>query len=119
MNTCTCCFEDYLVKCNSEIVVNAQLVPNSTYTWVITDKFNRQYSGDITTDGNGFIPAIPITDLPAGLLTEFSGDFTMQFFVSGNNCNPAYFKIAQVTNCIGFTIQAGTREKNNLGCSLD
>lgn len=119
MNTCTCCFEDYLVKCSSEIQVNAQLVPNSTYDWVITDKFNRQYSGSFTTDINGFVPAIPITALPPGLLTEFSGQFTMQFFLQENTCNPAQFKIAQITDCISFTISAGTREKNNLGCSLD
>lgn len=118
MNTCTCCYEDYLVKCSENIIVNAQLVANTAYTWVITDKFNRQYSGAITTDADGLLPAIPITELPAGLLTEFSGDFTLQFFEVGDDCSPAHFKIAQVTTCIEFNIRPGTREKNNLGCEL-
>src|ERR1044072_9876217 len=112
MNTCVCCFNDYLVKCNEDIIVNAQLLPSTSYTWVITDKFNRQYSGSITTDANGIVPAIPITELPAGLLTEFSGEFTLQFFDADNDCSPAQFKIAQVTTCISFTVQPGTREKN-------
>lgn len=117
MNTCTCCFEDYLVKCSTTIQVNAKLDPITDYNWVITDKFNRQYSGAFTTDENGFWN-IPIADLPAGLLTEFSGEFKLQVYVGNTNCAPINFLIAQTTDCINFTISAGTREKNNLGCTF-
>ena len=119
MHTCTCCFEDYLVKCSEDIQVNAQLAPTTDYKWVITDKFERQYEGTITTDADGFVPPILVTELPAGLLTEFSGEFGLQFFAVDDDCAPVHFKIAQVTDCIRFVVRAGTREKNNLGCSFE
>jgi hypothetical protein len=117
MNTCTCCFEDYLVKCGDAIQVNAMLTPATSYTWVITDKFNRQYSGTATTDADGFF-SIQVTDLPPGLLTEFSGEFKLQVYADAEACAPVRFLIAQVSDCINFTISAGTREKNNLGCAF-
>lgn len=113
-NNCTCCFTDYLVKCSTEINVFAKLTASTEYTWVITDKFDRQYSGAFTTDGDGFW-SIPVTELPAGLLTEFSGSFKLQVY-QGENCAPVNFEVMQVTNCIVFDVHAGTREKNNLGC---
>lgn len=117
MNTCTCCFEDYLVKCGETITVNAQLQPNEDYRWVITDKFDRQYEGAFTTDSDGFWQ-IPVSDLPAGLLTEFSGEFKLQVYGIADDCHPVPFKIAQVTDCINFTVRAGTRVKDNLGCTF-
>lgn len=116
MNTCLCCFEDYIVKCGTTIQVNAKLTPATQYTWVITDKFERQYSGDVTTDVDGFF-SIPVEDLPPGLLTEYSGEFKLQVFTA-DACAPEQFKVAQVTDCIRFTISAGNREKNNLGCEF-
>ena len=117
MNTCTCCFTDYLVKCSETINVFAKLSPAATYKWVITDKFNRQYSSDFETDGDGFW-AIPVSSLPAGLLTEFSGEFTLQVFPSLDNCAPVKFQVSQVVDCITFGVRAGTWEKNNLGCEF-
>lgn len=117
MNTCTCCFEDYLVKCGETINVFAKLTANTQYKWVVTDKFNRQYSGNFTTDADGFW-TIPVADLPAGLLTEFSGEFKLQVFPTDDDCAPVKFQIAQVTDCISFTISAGTRVKDNLGCEF-
>ena len=115
MNQCINCFTDYIVKCQDHIQVNAKLEPTTEYIWVIIDKFSRQYRGAFTTDAEGFWQ-IPITDLPAGLLTEFSGEFTLQVFTSDDACAPEKFKIAQVTDCLIFSVAAGTREKNNLGC---
>lgn len=117
INDCTCCFTDYLIKCSTEINVFAKLTPTTDYVWVITDKFNRQYSGEFTTDAEGFW-SIPVADLPAGLLTEFSGSFMLKVYDAADSCSPVRFLIAQETDCINFTISAGTREKNNLGCEF-
>lgn len=114
---CTCCFDDFLVKCEETINVYAKLEVTTEYYWVITDKFNRQYQGQFTTDVDGFW-TIPITDLPAGLLTEFSGSFKLEVFNDPNGCAPVRFLIAQSTDCIMFRVAAGTREKNNLGCEF-
>jgi len=121
MNTCTCCFEDYMVKCNDNINVFARLTALTQYTWVITDKFDRQYSGIFTTDSNGFWQ-IPVEELPAGLLTEFSGSFKLEVYefevYPSTSCKPVKFTIAQEYECIEFTMRAGTRVKDNLGCEF-
>lgn len=117
MSTCTCCFEDYIVKCGVAINVYAKLTPATNYKWVITDKFERQYEGAFTTDADGFW-VITVAELPAGLLTEVSGDFRLQVFAVDENCAPVKFQIAQITDCINFTIHAGTRVKDNLGCEF-
>lgn len=118
---CNNAFEDYLVKCSTEINVFAKLEPNTLYNWVITDKFDRQYSGDFTTDANGFWQ-IDIDDLPEGLLTEFSGIFKLEVYEYSVyptvGCSPIKFKIAQEYDNIIFCLRAGTREKNNLGCEF-
>lgn len=115
--TCTCCFEDYLVKCDEVIRVNTKLDPNTGYKWVITDKFNREYSGQIETNDDGHFD-IPVADLPAGLLTEFSGEFTLQVFAVNAYCGPLRFRMAHEYDCIRFTLRAGTNVKNNLGCEF-
>lgn len=117
MNSCNCCYEDYIVKCGTNINVFAKLTPSTAYKWVITDKFERQYQGDFTTDADGFW-VIPVASLPAGLLTEFSGSFKLQVYAADETCGPVKFQIAQVTDCINFTISAGTRVKDNLGCEF-
>lgn len=113
---CTDCFEDYLVQCNADINVFAQLSPLTTYSWIITDKFDKQYSDDFTTDSDGFWE-IALDDLPDGLLTEFSGEFKLQ--VQDSSCKPVKFKVAQEYDCINFTIKSGTREKHQLGCTFE
>jgi hypothetical protein len=113
-----CCFIDTLAKCETEIQVYAMLEPESWYRWVITDKFDNRYEGEMLTDANGFF-IIPVTDLPAGLLTQYSGSFKLQVFQLYAACNPEKFKVAGVFDCIEFTITGGTFEKNNLGCDFD
>lgn len=113
---CNCCFTDFIAKCNTSLQVYAQLVPLSDYTWVIADKHGNQYEGDFTTDSDGFWE-IPVDQLPSGLLTQYSGEFTLQ--VQDSGCKPVKYKIAQEYDCINFTVRAGTRVKDNLGCSFD
>jgi hypothetical protein len=116
MTTCCTCFTDYIVQCPDEIQVYAQLQPTTMYTWVITDKFGKQWSDSFTTDADGFW-VIPVADLPAGLLTEFSGSFKLE--VIDQSCKPVKFKIAQEYTCIAFSIKGGTRVKDNLGCTFE
>lgn len=117
-NNCDYCFIDYIVQCNEGINVFAKLTPGETYQWVITDKFNKQYSGTFTTDADGFWQ-IPVADLPEGLLTQYSGTFTLQVFADAYACNnPVRFTIAQSYDCITFSVHGGTRIKDSLGCEF-
>lgn len=115
MSNCACCFEDYIAKCNLEIQMYLQLAPLTGYRWVITDKFDKKYEGDFTSDANGFW-VIPVSDLPSGLLTEYSGLFTIEILDSG--CRPVKFKAAQEFYCAQFTVKGGTYEKDTLGCDF-
>jgi hypothetical protein len=115
--TCTCCFEDYIVKCEDHIRVNAKLDPNTGYVWIITDKFNREYSGEIETDNDGYFD-IPVVDLPAGLLTEYSGSFTLQIKAVNAECGIQRFRMTKEYDCINFTVRAGTHVKDFLGCEF-
>lgn len=115
MPECCTCFTDYLAKCNTEITVYAQLSPLTEYTWVITDKFSKKYQGVFTTDSDGFW-TIPVDELPSGLLTEYSGLFSLEVMDSG--CKPVKFKIAQEYSCIDFVVKGGTYEKDTLGCDF-
>ena len=67
---------------------------------------------------DGFF-VIPVADLPAGLLTQYSGKFMLQVYQLYAACNPEKFRVAGVFDCIEFEITGGTFEKNNLGCSFD
>lgn len=115
MPECSTCFTDYLAKCNLNVQVYAQLSPLSDYTWIITDKFGKKYSGLFTTDADGFW-TIPVDQLPPGLLTEYSGLFTLE--VQDSGCKPVKFKLAQEYSCIDFVVKGGTYEKNALGCDF-
>jgi hypothetical protein len=113
---CNNCFQDYLAKCNLAIQVYAQLSPLSDYRWIITDKHGNKYQGEFTTDADGFW-TIPVDELPSGLLTQYSGEFTLQ--VQDAGCKPVKFKVAQEYDCINFTIKGGNYEKDTLGCDFN
>lgn len=114
MENCNCCFTDYLAKCNDEIALNITLPPYMNYKWVITDKHGNKYQGDLNDERT-----IPVSDLPAGLLTQYSGNFTLQIFPdSEQSCGPVTFIVAGQYDCIDFSIKGGTFEKNNLGCEV-
>lgn len=112
---CNNCFQDYLAKCNLNIQVYAQLSPLSDYRWIITDKFGNKYQGEFTTDADGFWQIL-VADLPSGMLTQYSGDFTLQ--VQDPGCKPVKFKAAQEYDCLNFHIKGGNYEKDTLGCNF-
>lgn len=113
---CETAFTDYLAKCETSIDVYAQLSPLTSYTWIITDKHNRKYSAEFTTDGDGFWE-IDVDDLPDGLLTEYGGTFILEVIDSG--CKPVKFKAAGEYTKINFEIFGGTFPKATLGCSFE
>lgn len=115
MSSCSTCFTDYIAKCNLAFTVYAQLAPLTQYTWVIKDKFSNLYQGQFTTDSDGFW-TIPVDELPAGLLTQYSGLFTLEVMDSG--CKPVRMKIAQQYDCIDFVVKGGNYEKDTLGCDF-
>lgn len=110
-------FHDYIVQCSTELQVNALLAPATQYKWVIIGRFG-EYSGYQTTDGNGFF-AIPVADLPDGLLTSYSGEFTLRILDATDECRQHSFKAAKYYDEICFIVKPGIREKNNLGCAFD
>lgn len=112
---CITCYEDYIVKCNDSIRVYALLSPLTDYKWIIEDKFGKEYSGEITTDAEGFFD-IPVAELPSGLLTEYSGSFNL--YIETSVCERVSFLMAKKVNCINFTIKGGTYEKATLGCDF-
>jgi hypothetical protein len=113
--SCNCAFLDYISNCNDAIKVNALLIPARPYTWVVTDKFGKEYSGESISDGEGFI-SIAVTSLPDGFLTEFSGEFKLEIYE--DVCRKAEFKMAKMYDSIRFTVGGGTRIKDNLGCDF-
>lgn len=118
MDNCSCCFTDTLAKCEDIIRVNIIPPPyHEGFRWVVTDKFGNKYQGTLQENVEGYY--IPVTALPDGLLTQYSGEFTLQIFPLGDQtCGPLSFKIAGLFDCISFTITGGTFEKNNLGCEI-
>lgn len=114
--SCKNAFYDFISNCNTDIRVNALLLPATAYTWVITDKFDKQYSGEIITDGDGFF-TIAVADLPNGFLNEFAGTFKLEIFE--DICKKTDFKMAQFYDSIEFGAKAGTRVKDNLGCDFN
>ena len=113
---CNSCFQDYLAKCNLTIQVFAQLSPLTEYIWIITDKFGNLYQGEFMSDADGFWE-IAVADLPPGMLTQYSGNFTLQ--VQDSGCKPVKFKVAQEYDCINFNIKGGNYEKDTLGCDFN
>lgn len=113
MNSCNCCFTDYLAKCETEIVINTTLTPSTTYRLVITDKFDHKYEVTVVAGLTGEL-TIPVEDLPAGMLTQYSGDFLLQIY--DNSCGPIKFKLLGEYDCLTFNIRGGTFVKNEIGC---
>lgn len=119
---CSNIFTDYVSNCQNAIAVNAVLEPVTEYKWVITDKFNKEYSGVVTTDADGHFE-IPVEDLPAGLLTQYSGEFKLTIWTNTGiygdiQCSKVPIPIAKYYDAIQFEVKGGTNEKSNIGCAL-
>lgn len=115
--SCKCCFEDFICHCvpyDDVITINTALIPGQALSWVITDKFENEYQGDITVEDDGTVD-IPIAALPDGLLNQFAGSFKIQLF---DGCKAIPFPLAQNYDCIVIDVKGGSREKNTIGCPM-
>lgn len=120
--SCSTVFSDYISNCQDAITVNAVLDPSTEYKWVITDKFNKEYSGVVTTDTDGHF-VIPVEDLPDGLLTQYSGEFSLSIWTNTGiygdiQCDQVKIPIAKYYDSILFEVKGGTNQKSNIGCAL-
>jgi hypothetical protein len=122
MSCCSSVFTDFISNCQDYLTVNAALDPTTAYKWVITDKFGKSYSNEIITDDDGYF-TIPVTDLPAGLLSSYSGQFKLEIFTTGGvygdiQCQKLQIPIAKYYDSIEFEVRGGTNEKSNIGCEI-
>jgi hypothetical protein len=94
------------------------LDPATNYKWVVKDKFRNEYSGESTSNGQGF-NSIAIADLPERLLSSYAGTFELSIYDPANECKPIDFKMAKYYDSILFDIKRGTNVKANLGCDFE
>lgn len=115
---CNTCFDDWICKCvpyNDFILLNTN-VPVGDYTYILTDKTDKKYSGTATREADGTL-TIPIADFPDGFFTEFSGSFLIQIFTD-EGCTPVPILLAKKYDCVELIVNGGTFEKNEIGCPL-
>lgn len=110
-------FHDYIVNCTDGIQVNAYLTPLTDYRWQITDKFEKRYDGPVTTDADGNF-LISVDELPEGLLSQYSGQFTLQVFEVDNACRQVQMNLSSYYDEVCFEVKTGGVYfiKNNIGC---
>jgi len=85
--SCSTCYEVRIPECPDDITILAQLDADTTYFVTITTKFEKKYTQQVLTDSDGsFI--IRVADLPEGLFTRHSGDFTVDVRKTLTNCDP-------------------------------
>lgn len=105
---CTPCFTKRIDNCAESVTIDGQLLPNTVYTWVITDRFGHEWSYNITTDADGSFE-IDLTDpmFPAGLFNQFAA-LTLQVFLYADRCEPATMIFCDTEyNCLTFSVGAG------------
>lgn len=117
--SCSEVFRDFLARCPDRIRLHiiVPVLPYAGYSWIITDKFGSQYTGTLLQDDDGYF--IDIDDLPAGLLNEYAGTFTLEVLRNDQECKPLPFLIAKYHDKIEFHVEPGNRIKDNLGCEID
>lgn len=113
---CKSPYFDHISNCTTAVTINAHLTPNTNYQWVISDKFNNEYAGVITTDDSGNFE-IDVADLPEGLLNAYGGTFSLQV-KEIYSCAEVSLNLQASYDSIIFTVKAGNRVKENLGCDF-
>lgn len=118
--SCNTLFSDYVCKCipyDDFIQINTSLTPSAPYTWILTDKFGDEYSGDVAAELDGTLQ-IPIADLPDGLINQYGGRFLIQIQETGG-CGPINFPLAKMYDRVELEVRGGTHEKNTIGCEIE
>ncbi len=105
---CTTCYKIKIEDCAESVTVAGALLPDTTYTWVITDKFGHEWSDTATTDADGSF-TIDLTDtmFPAGLFNQFS-NLTLEVFLYETACEAATMTFCDVEYaCVNFSVNPG------------
>lgn len=110
--SCSNCFTDTISNCQTNLTVRTLLTPATTYRWIITDKFGKKYSNTAVANASGYL-VIPVTQLPEGMLTSYSGDFKME--IQDTVGKEIVFKMVGEYTCIEFTVTGGSYEKSTIG----
>lgn len=106
--SCTTCYKIKIDNCAESVTVAGELLPDTNYTWVITDKFGHEWSYVVTTDENGSF-TIDLTDpmFPAGLFNQFS-NLTLEVFLYETQCEAAEMTFCeQPYTCVNFSVNPG------------
>lgn len=83
---CPSCYQATVKACSTSIVLKAGLTADTSYYWVIKNKFGKLYQRQATTDVNGNL-TIDLTVLPEGATNEFSGFFELTIKEGTNYLN--------------------------------
>lgn len=76
---CGACLEATLPEFPTEnLIIHANLAPNTEHTWFIETVQGTLYKGTATTNGDGDIE-IPISEIPTGLFASGAGRFVVYF----------------------------------------
>lgn len=120
MNSCcSCCFESPIGSCipaDGYLTINTQLDPAQTYWYHFTDKFQNEYSGELSPESDGTLK-IPIAQLPDGLLNQYAGDFMLSITADEQGCDTVPLLLAAKYDCIQLSV-TGKNSKSNIGCSI-
>lgn len=94
---CVDVYESMLPTCPKfyTIKVYALLEKNTSFIWVITDKFANQYVQEFQTDGDGNFE-IDVDSLPKQLFTQYSGAFMLTVKKDKNACSPTKFNFCDL-----------------------
>lgn len=118
---CLPCFKDWISCGNESLSIVGTLLPATAYNWILENK-GAVYSGEATTDANGYF-TIPVSELPDGLLNPYAGTF--QLTINANDayqCNSSTWNDSAYCtpyDCILFEVVNGTAVKNTLGCPCE
>lgn len=74
-------FEAEVNCCADELYIEANLLPNTHYKTELTDKFNKKFIQDVTSDSQGVL-ILDLTAYPDGLFNQYAGAFTLNILDS-------------------------------------
>lgn len=114
--SCEICFTDYICACSDSVVINTRLTPGVTYYWKVEDKFDKIYAGAVVAESDGRL-IIPVSELPAGILNQYNGDFILSFSDSVS-CGTIAVPLAKKYDCIRLEVRGGTHTKDTIGCDV-
>lgn len=109
------CAESSPYQCSDIEIPGLQA--DTSYFWTVTDGFDNVYTGTTVSDENGLL-TIAEEDLPDGLLTYGSGQFTIRMKLDESDTEYQPFTIGYVDyDCMMITIAAPVEVNPCTGCT--